>query len=151
MINVMNDSILVSIKKMLGLDDEYTPFDVDVIVHINSVLMTLTQLGIGPEEGFEINDYNETWSDFLTNETLLGSVKTFVYLNVKMLFDPPTNSFVMEAMKKQAEEIGWRLNVQAESVKKFKFVKDDEPTKIRSESFAKNTEDDTGSSSNEAG
>lgn len=118
-----HDSILFTIKKMLGLDDEYTPFDVDVTVNINSAIMTLTQLGVGPKEGFHVSGYAEKWSDFLTNEVMLGGAKTYIYLKVKMLFDPPTNSFVMEAMKQQAEEIGWRLNVAAESVEHFDFMK----------------------------
>ena len=116
------NSILATIKKMLGLDDDYTPFDMDVIMQINSALMKLTQLGIGPEEGFEICDYTSTWDDFLTNGIKLGGVQNYVYLQVKMLFDPPTNSYVLDAMKQQAEEIGWRLNVQAESAKKFDFM-----------------------------
>ena len=92
MTDQMGDSILVTIKKMLGLEDNYTPFDVDVMVHINAALMSLTQLGIGPKEGFTITDYTQTWSDFITNEVKLGAVKTYVYLKVKMVFDPPTNS-----------------------------------------------------------
>ena len=121
-----SDSILVSIKKMLGLEDDYTPFDTDVSVHINAAFMTLTQMGVGPKEGFVlgIGDYSKTWNEFLVNPVMLGAVKTYVYLQVKMMFDPPTNSFVMEAMKKQAEEIAWRLNVQAESVEKFDFMED---------------------------
>lgn len=125
MMDQMNDSILVTIKKMLGADDDYTPFDTDIIVHINAALMSLTQLGVGPKEGFMISDYNETWSDFITNEVKLGAVKTYVYLKVKMMFDPPTNSYVMDAMKQQAEEIGWRLNVSAESKEKFNFMHED--------------------------
>lgn len=125
MTDQMSDSILVSIKKMLGLDESYTPFDTDVIIFINSALMSLTQLCVGPKEGFTISDYNETWSDFVTNEVTLGAVKTYVYLKVKMAFDPPSNSYVMDAMKQQAEEIGWRLNVQAESVEKFNFMHND--------------------------
>lgn len=125
MIDQMGDSIVATIKKMLGLEDDYTPFDTDVIVNINAALMTLTQLGIGPKEGFTVTDYSQTWSDFVTNEVQLGAVKTYVYLKVKMIFDPPTNSYVMDAMKQQAEEIGWRLNVQAESVEKFDFMTKD--------------------------
>lgn len=121
----MTDSILVSIKKMLGLDDEYTPFDTDVLVHINAAFMTLCQMGIGPKEGFSVTDYDQTWSDFLTNKVMLGSVKTWVYLQVKMLFDPPTNSFVMDAYKTQAEQILWRLNVQAESVERMPFMREE--------------------------
>lgn len=120
----INESILDSIKKMLGLEEDYTPFDTDIIIHINSALMNLQQLGVGPKEGFEISDSTATWSEFLTNNTKLNSAKTYVYLYVRMLFDPPTNSFVMDAMKKQLEELGWRLNVQAESVETFDFIND---------------------------
>ena len=121
----MTDSILVSIKKMLGLDDEYTPVETDVLVHINAAFMTLCQMGIGPKEGFSVTDYDQTWSDFLTNKVMLGGVKTWVYLQVKMLFDPPTNSFVMDAYKTQAEQILWRLNVQAESVERMPFMREE--------------------------
>lgn len=121
----MTDSILVSIKKMLGLEDEYTPFDMDVLIHINSAFMTLCQMGIGPKEGFAVTDYSQTWDDFLTNKVMLGGVKTWVYLQVKMLFDPPTNSFVMDAYKTQAEQILWRLNVQAESVEEMPFMREE--------------------------
>ena len=129
--DLINDSILLTIKKMLGLDDEYTPFDTDVIIHINSALMTLNQLGIGPKGGFEISDASSTWSDFLTNSVNLGSVKNYVYLSVKMLLDPPTNSFVLDAMKRQVEELGWRLNIQAESAETFDFVADDIAARTR--------------------
>ena len=121
----MTDSIVVSIKKMLGLDDEYTPFDTDVIIHINTAFMTLCQMGIGPKEGFTVTDYDQTWDEFLTNKVMLGGVKTWVYLQVKMLFDPPTNSFVMDAYKTQAEQILWRLNVQAESVEEMPFMREE--------------------------
>ena len=121
----MNDSIVVSIKKMLGLDDDYTPFDTDVIIHINAAFMTLCQMGVGPREGYEVSDYDQTWSDFLTNKVMLGAVKTWVYLQVKMAFDPPTNSFLMDAMKQQSEQILWRLNVQAESVERMSFMTED--------------------------
>ena len=97
----MNDSILITIKKMLGLSMDYTPFDADIIVHINSAIMTLTQMGVGPKYGFEVVDNDETWGDFLTNGVKLSAAKTYIYLQVKMLFDPPTNSFVMDSMKKQ--------------------------------------------------
>lgn len=121
----MTEGILTSIKKMLGIDDEYTPFDVDVLIHINNAFMTLCQMGIGPKEGFNVTGYEETWSDFLTNKVMLGGVKTWVYLQVKMLFDPPVNSFVMDAYKTQAEQILWRLNVQAESVEEMPFMREE--------------------------
>ena len=119
------DSIFASIKKMLGLEDSYTPFDADVLVHINAALMKLCQMGIGPKEGFMVSDYSETWSDFLTNRVKLGAVKTYVYLQVRMMFDPPTNSFVMDALKAQSDEILWRLNVQAESVEQMPFMREE--------------------------
>lgn len=115
-------SILASIKKLLGLEERYEPFDIDIMVWINSALMTLTQMGVGPKEGFSIKGYEETWDDFLTNDTRLESAKTYVYLQTRMMFDPPTNSFVMDAMKKQSDELLWRLNVQAESVETFDFM-----------------------------
>lgn len=127
----LTDSIFVTIKKMLGLGDDYTPFDMDIMVHINSALMELCQLGIGPTEGFQISDYDTSWSEFITDKEMLGSVKNYIYLSVKILFDPPTNSFVMDAMQKQIEKLGWRLNVQAESKKTFDFITDDENARKR--------------------
>jgi len=120
----MDESILITIKKMLGLDDEYQPFDADVIVLINSALMTLTQLGVGPKNGYAITDYNSKWSDFLVNDIKLEAVKNYVYLKVRVTFDPPTSSSVLEAYKQQLNELEWRLNVQAESVENFNFVKE---------------------------
>lgn len=121
----MTDSILVTIKKMLGVGDSYTPFDTDIMVHTNSAILNLTQMGIGPKEGFIVTDYDQKWSDFLTNEVNLEAAKTYIYLQVKMLFDPPTNSFVMDSMEKQCEKLLWRMNVQAESVEKFDFMHPD--------------------------
>ncbi len=121
----MNDSIIVTIKKMLGLDDAYTAFDMDVIVSINAALMTLCQIGVGPKGGYEVVDYDQTWSDFLLNPVKLGAVKSYVYMQVKMAFDPPSNSFLMEAMKEQCKELLFRLNVQAESAEKMDFMQKD--------------------------
>lgn len=129
--NCATESILVTIKKMLGLGEEYTPFDTDIIVHINSAFMTLTQLGIGPEEGFQITDANSTWGDFISDNEMIGAVTNYTYLTVRTLFDPPSNSFVMDAMQKQIEQLGWRLNVQAESKKTFDFITDDEKARRR--------------------
>lgn len=107
------ESILTSIKKMLGLDEDYTHFDTDIIIHINTIFMTLQQLGVGPPNGFTIRDKEDKWTDFIdTNQ--MEAVKTFVYLRVRLLFDPPTNSFLVDAMERQIREIEWRLNVQAE-------------------------------------
>lgn len=112
-------SILTTTKKILGLPEEDTSFDLDIMVHINSVLDVLNQLGIGPEEGFVIEDASATWGDFLgetmgSNRKVMHSVKTYVYLRVKIIFDPPATSFAMDAMNKQIDEIGWRLNVMRE-------------------------------------
>lgn len=110
-------SILNTIKKALGLDSSYDVFDADIVMHINSTFATLNQLGVGPEEGFNIEDDSATWQDFLglveTNKLL--SVKSYMYLKVRLLFDPPTTSFAIDAMKKSAEEYEWRLNVQTEN------------------------------------
>ena len=86
----MEESILTSVKKMLGPEEDYEHFDPDLIIHINSVLATLNQLGVGPDEGFSIEDKNAKWSDFITDERLLNLVPTYVYLKVRLLFDPPT-------------------------------------------------------------
>lgn len=111
----MNDSILISIKKLLGIENEYTNFDPDIIMHINSVFMILNQLGVGPKEGFRIEDKKASWDEYITDNDNLDSVKTYIHLKVKLLFDPPLNSAVLEAMKQTINELEWRLNVQAES------------------------------------
>lgn len=107
------ESILTSIKKMLGIDEEYTHFDADIIMHINSVLMILTQLGVGPESGFVIEDDTSTWIDFIPEATTvqLHAVKSYIYMKVKLIFDPPTSSAVIESMNRQIAEFEWRLNV----------------------------------------
>lgn len=108
------ESILTSIKKLLGISEEYAHFDNDIIMHINTSFMTLNQLGIGPEEGFTITSDEKTWSDFLNDSKDVEAVKTYVYLQVKMVFDPPTSSSVLESMRRTVNELEWRLNVQAE-------------------------------------
>lgn len=108
------ESILTSVKKMLGIAEDYTHFDADIIMHINSVLMTLTQLGVGPEEGFSIEDKSSTWVDFIPANNQFEAVKSYIYLKVRLLFDPPTVSAVMESMNRMASEYEWRLNVNAE-------------------------------------
>ena len=109
------DSILTSVKKMLGITEDYEHFDPDIIMHINTALMTLTQLGVGPENGFTISGKSEEWSDFLRGASNLEAVKSYVYLRVRLLFDPPTSSAVIESMTRQINELDWRLNVAAES------------------------------------
>ena len=97
----ISDSILTSVKKLLGLTEEYDAFDVDIIMHINSVYTILTQLGIGPSDGFMIEDKNNKWSEFIEDMRLYQLVKSYVWLKVKLLFDPPMNSAVMECYKAQ--------------------------------------------------
>jgi len=93
------DSILTSVKKMLGIEEEDTHFDQDVIMNINAAIMSLTQLGVGPEEGYSITSKTETWSDLMGDRTDLGGIQTFVYLKVRLIFDPPTSSFVLESIE----------------------------------------------------
>lgn len=105
------ESILISIKKMLGITEDYTHFDNDIIMHINSVLMVLTQLGVGPKEGYMIEDEMNTWEEFIGESTQLQAVKSYVYLKVKLLFDPPLSSSVIESINRMITEFEWRLNI----------------------------------------
>lgn len=107
------ESILQSIKKMLGIPAEYTHFDTDIIIHINTTFMKLNQMGIGVEN-FTITDETQTWSDFI-NMDGLQSVKSYVYLSVRLLFDPPASSVIVKSMEEQIAELGWRLNVNADN------------------------------------
>lgn len=109
------DSILTSIKKLLGIAEEYTHFDTDLIMHINSVFMVLTQLGVGPAEGFIIEDKTTDWTEFIEDPAQLQAVKSYMHLKVKLLFDPPLSSAVIESMNRMISEFEWRLNVGAES------------------------------------
>lgn len=109
------DSILTSIKKMLGISEDYTQFDADLIMHINSVFLNLTQLGVGPASGFSIEDETTEWTDFINNNAQLQAVKSYIYLKVKLLFDPPLSSAVIESTNRMIAELEWRLNVTAES------------------------------------
>lgn len=111
------DSILISIKKLLGIDEDYTQFDTDIIIHINTVLMALTQIGVGPSEGFAITDEYSVWEDFIGNKPYLNSVKSYVYMRVKLLFDPPLSSAAIESLKSLANEFEWRLLVAVENNK----------------------------------
>ena len=110
------ESILTSIKKMLGIAEEYTHFDSDLIMHINSVFPTLRQLGVGPSKGFRIEDKIATWSDYITETEYItyDSVKTYVYAKVRLIFDPPTSSAHVESLKEIIKEFEWRLKEDAE-------------------------------------
>lgn len=110
------ESILTSIKKLLGIDEEYDIFDPDIIMHINSVLMVLTQMGVGPANGFMIEGEDAVWSDFIEDAEQIQSVKTYIYLKVKLIFDPPLSSAVIESMKQLINEFEWRLNIAVDPV-----------------------------------
>ena len=107
----MYESILTSIKKLLGIPEDYEHYDSDIIMHINSVFMILNQLGVGPSNGFSITDKTAVWSNFIN----LEAVKSYVYMKVRLLFDPPLSSAVMECMNRMIGELEWRLNSEAES------------------------------------
>lgn len=109
-----NESILVSIKKLLGLPEEYEQFDTDVMVGINTAFMTLNQLGVGPSKGFSISDKTTTWSDYLPEGSDLEGVKSYIHLSVKLLFDPPQSSTLMESINRQINMLEFRLNVNAD-------------------------------------
>lgn len=106
---INNESILNSVKKLLMLGEEYTLFDQDVIIHINTILSNLTQMGIGKKEGLVIYDETSTWYDFIGGSTSLQQIKTYVYLKVRVLFDPPSNGTLMQALNDQAKELEVRL------------------------------------------
>lgn len=108
------DSVLTSIKKLLGITEEYENFDQDIIMHINSAFMILNQLGVGPKSGFSISDKSSTWNEFIPESSNLEAVKTYVHLKVKLMFDPPLSSTVIEAIKSQINELEWRLNVSVD-------------------------------------
>ena len=110
----MNDSILDTVKQLLGITVDYEYFDKQLITHINSVLMILTQLGVGPPGGFTIQDRTDTWDEFLSTDTNLELVKSYVQLKVRMLFDPPLSSVVTDCMNRMINESEWRLNVAVE-------------------------------------
>ena len=108
------DSILVSIKKLLGIDASYTAFDVDVIVHINTAFAVLNQLGVGPANGFMIEGEAESWDDYITDNNF-SMLKTFVYLKVRLAFDPPTSTALIESMNNTLNELTWRLELEGQN------------------------------------
>jgi hypothetical protein len=110
----MEQSILTSTKKVLGIAEDYTAFDLDILTHINTAFSTLTQLGIGPPNGFQIEDEVPVWTDFIGEDLEFNSVKSYVFLKTKQLFDPPTTSFLIEAQKEQIRELEVRLNTHRE-------------------------------------
>lgn len=111
----MQDSILDSIKKLLGMEADYTAFDMDIIIHINSVFSTLRQLGVGPSYVFSIEDNTKTWADFFGDKTNITDVKSYVYLRVRLIFDPPQTGFTLTSFQEQIKQLEWRLMVAAET------------------------------------
>lgn len=110
------ESILTSMKKLIGITEDYTQFDVDIIMHINSVFSTLAQLGVGPEAGFRIEDKEATWDEFIGDSSLIESVKSYMYLKLKLLFDVSSlGSATIAAYERQIAEYEFRLNLAAES------------------------------------
>lgn len=108
------DSILTSVKKILGITEEYTHFDTDIIMHINSVFMVLTQIGVGPLNGFSISDESAVWDDFLSSDHwFASSLPTYVSGKVRLIFDPPTSSAHKDALQRTVDELEWRLNFAA--------------------------------------
>lgn len=123
----MTQSILLTTKKMLGIAEEYHAFDLDIITHINSVFLSLYQFGIGPETPYQITDETQEWSEF---QTEIPGIPTYVYLKVRLLFDPPTNSFLVDSMKEQIKELEWRFDMQQEH-----GIKEDNITDTKNEHF----------------
>lgn len=112
---ILQDSILNDIKKMNNVGKDDHNFDTDIIIHINDALDTCRQLGIGPKSGFEVEDDSQTWEDFFGDTQVVPSIRSYVYARVKILFDPPANSFVMDALKSKIAEFEWRGNVDVET------------------------------------
>ena len=110
----MDSSILTSIKKLLGIAEEDTSFDQDIIMHINTVFAILAQLGVGPANGFSIEDDGAIWSDYLGNANNLELVKSYIYMKVRSMFDPPTSSILADAMNKNISELEWRINTMVD-------------------------------------
>ena len=109
----VNDSILFSVKKMLGIASDYTPFDVDIIIHINSTFAVLNQLGVGPESPFAIEGPDDVWDDFISQSNT-EDVKSYMFLKVKMFFDPPATATMYESYQKMISELEWRLTIAAD-------------------------------------
>lgn len=119
----MGESILVSIKKIIGLSEDYECFDPDIIIAINSVFLTLKQIGVGPEdEIFEITGKEETWDEFFKDSKKINAVKQYVGIKVRTIFDPPNNSFLLEALNKTADELLWRMNIEVDPEKENQNV-----------------------------
>ena len=108
------DSILESIKKLLGIPKDYTAFDVDVIMHINTAFAILNQLGLGPEGGYGIEGYDDVWDDYIVSYNM-SMIKTFIYLKVRLAFDPPSSTALIESMQRTLDELTWRLELEGQN------------------------------------
>lgn len=111
---VNSASILNTVKRALGIEPEYDTYDVEIITHINSVFSTLQQLGVGEDEGFEIENAQNTWDEFLEDDKRLNAVRSYVFMRVRLIFDPPANSFAVDSFQRQVDQLEWRLNVYSE-------------------------------------
>lgn len=111
---IPEDSILLNVKQILGISDNDTSFDQEIIMHINSVFLVLNQLGVGPKEGYSISGYSDEWSDYIGSNANLNGVKTYMGLKVRMIFDPPTSGSIAEAFKSLISELEWRLNLEVD-------------------------------------
>ena len=109
--NIGSESILDSIKKLIGIEDTETYFDSDIVTGVNSAFSSLNQIGIGPDDGFSISDNTKVWNDYLTDVRTLELVKSYVHLKTKLLFDPPSSSSIVEIINKEISEFEWRLNI----------------------------------------
>ena len=105
------ESILTSIKKLLGITEDETHFDQDIIMHINSVFLILTQMGVGPVDGFVIRDSNSVWNDFIKDDTRLELIKSYVHMKVRLMFDPPASSTILQSINSLISELEWRISV----------------------------------------
>jgi hypothetical protein len=108
------ESILTSIKKLLGIEEDYVQFDSDIIMGINSAIMALGQLGVELAAGFMISDKTAKWTDLIGDRKDIEGVKQYILLKTKLVFDPPSNSFLIDAINKQISELEWRINIQVD-------------------------------------
>ena len=115
--DIMQDSILMTIRKLVCGNPYADHFDTDLLVHINACFSILNQLGVGPENGFVVTDETQSWSSYIADNYILNMVKTYVMLKVKKIFDPPLTSSVLEAMDKEISQLEWRLNVAVDPIK----------------------------------
>ena len=110
-----NDSILTSIKKLMGLTEEYDAFDQDILILINSVLFELEQIGVKAKDGFSLSDKTAVWSDYSDDDRLLNALKPYIYMKTKLTFDPPTSSGALESMNRIIDRFEWRINLYADT------------------------------------